>query len=134
MEKVWLPREAGVSLIDCDHRHLASDGGYPYVAIPQLKQGRLDLSNVRRIGQESTLLIGLAKQRRNITTSSFPVNATPARLRMFRQVSSALAKTSFCFEPTAQGYFRRFSVGSFAALNGGNKSELLSMLALYSTV
>src|SRR5260221_3500979 len=46
-------REAGVSLIDCDHRTPpASDGGYPYVAIPQLKEGQLDLADVRRIPRE----------------------------------------------------------------------------------
>ena len=46
-------REAGVSLIDCDHRTPpAADSGHPYVAIPQLKQGRLDLSGVRRISHE----------------------------------------------------------------------------------
>lgn len=46
-------REAGVSLIDCDHRTPpATDTGYPYVAIPQLKEGRLDLSDVRRISSE----------------------------------------------------------------------------------
>ena len=43
-------REAGVSLIDCDHRTPpAAAGGYPYVAIPQLKQGRIVLSDVRHI-------------------------------------------------------------------------------------
>jgi len=43
-------REAKVSLIDCDHRTPpACDSGYPYVAIPQLKEGRLDLSDARRI-------------------------------------------------------------------------------------
>jgi type I restriction enzyme S subunit len=46
-------REAGVSLIDCDHRTPPpADSGYPYVAIPQLKEGRLDLSDVRRISAE----------------------------------------------------------------------------------
>lgn len=46
-------RQAGVSLIDCDHRTPpAADSGYPYVAIPQLKEGRLDLSTVRRISPE----------------------------------------------------------------------------------
>ncbi len=46
-------REAGVSLIDCDHRTPPpSENGYPYVAIPQLKQGRLDLSDARRITRE----------------------------------------------------------------------------------
>ncbi len=46
-------REAGVSLIDCDHRTPPAAGnGHPYVAIPQLKEGRLDLSDVRRISSE----------------------------------------------------------------------------------
>lgn len=46
-------REAGVTLIDCDHRTPpAADSGFPYVAIPQLKEGRLDLSGVRRISPE----------------------------------------------------------------------------------
>jgi type I restriction enzyme, S subunit len=52
----WKPtslREAGVSLTDCDHRTpSAASSGYPYVAIPQLKQGRLDLSEVRWISPE----------------------------------------------------------------------------------
>jgi type I restriction enzyme, S subunit len=43
-------RDAGVALIDCDHRTPpAAETGYPYVAIPQLKEGRIDLSDVRRI-------------------------------------------------------------------------------------
>jgi len=43
-------KDAGVTLIDCDHRTPpASDIGYPYVAIPQLKEGRLDISDARRI-------------------------------------------------------------------------------------
>jgi type I restriction enzyme, S subunit len=46
-------REANVALIDCDHRTPpASAAGYPYVAIPQLRSGRLDLSDVRRITRE----------------------------------------------------------------------------------
>jgi len=46
-------REAHVKLIDCDHRTPpASDAGYPYVAIPQLRNGRIDLSEVRRISRE----------------------------------------------------------------------------------
>jgi type I restriction enzyme S subunit len=45
--------EAGVSLIDCDHRTPPrSDSGYPYVAIPQLRHGRIDLADVRRITPE----------------------------------------------------------------------------------
>lgn len=43
-------REAQITLIDCDHRTPpASDVGYPYVAIPQLRNGRINLSSVRRI-------------------------------------------------------------------------------------
>jgi len=46
-------REAGVSLIDCDHRTPpAAESGYPYVCIPQLKGGRIDLADVRRISHE----------------------------------------------------------------------------------
>lgn len=46
-------REAGVTLIDCDHRTPpAADSGYPYVAIPQLKEGRLALHDVRRVSPE----------------------------------------------------------------------------------
>jgi type I restriction enzyme, S subunit len=42
--------DAGVSLIDCEHRTPpAAAAGFPYVAIPQLKAGRLDLSNARQI-------------------------------------------------------------------------------------
>ncbi len=45
--------EAGVKLIDCDHRTPpASDAGYPYVAIPQLRGGRIDVSEARRIKPE----------------------------------------------------------------------------------
>ena len=42
--------DANVTLIDCDHRTpSAVESGYPYVAIPQLRSGRLDLSDVRWI-------------------------------------------------------------------------------------
>jgi type I restriction enzyme S subunit len=45
--------EAGVSLIDCEHRTPpASDSGYPYIAIPQIKHGRIDLGEVRRISRK----------------------------------------------------------------------------------
>jgi len=48
--------EAQVKLIDCDHRTPPrSDVGYPYVAIPQLRDGRIDLSEVRRISREHYL-------------------------------------------------------------------------------
>jgi type I restriction enzyme S subunit len=46
-------RQAGVTLIDCDHRTPpAADSGYPYVAIPQLKEGRISLGDVRHISPE----------------------------------------------------------------------------------
>lgn len=46
-------KEAGVSLIDCDHRTPAAlDEGYPYIAIPQLKNGHITLEGVRRISRE----------------------------------------------------------------------------------
>ncbi len=46
-------REANIELIDCDHRTPpASDCGYPYVAIPQLHNGHIELSEARRIKPE----------------------------------------------------------------------------------
>ena len=54
-EDVWPSmslREAGVSLIDCEHRTPpASEDGYPYVGIPQVKDGRIDPNGARCIGQ-----------------------------------------------------------------------------------
>ena len=45
-------QEVGVSLIDCDHRtSAATSDGFPYIAIPQLKNGHIDLSGARRISQ-----------------------------------------------------------------------------------
>src|ERR1700731_2192837 len=47
-------RDAGVSLIDCEHRTPpAATTGFPYIAIPQLKAGRLDLSGARQISPEN---------------------------------------------------------------------------------
>ena len=46
-------REAGVALLDCEHRTPPpAPTGYPYVAIPQIKHGRLSLTDVRRISRE----------------------------------------------------------------------------------
>lgn len=43
-------REAGVSLLDCVHKTpVAADFGYPYIAIPQIKNGRIELPDARRI-------------------------------------------------------------------------------------
>ena len=45
-------KAAGISLIDCDHRTPpARDSGYPYIAIPQLKDGHISLEGVRRISE-----------------------------------------------------------------------------------
>jgi len=46
-------RDAGVTLIDCDHRTPpAVDSGYPYVAIPQLRHGRIEIHDARKIAAE----------------------------------------------------------------------------------
>jgi len=46
-------KEAGVVLIDCDHRTPpAVEVGYPYIAIPQLKNGHINLSGVRKISPD----------------------------------------------------------------------------------
>ncbi|WP_426117968.1 restriction endonuclease subunit S [Pseudomonas sp. DSP3-2-2] len=45
-------KKAGIVLIDCDHRTPpAVDEGYPYIAIPQLKNGHIALDGARRISQ-----------------------------------------------------------------------------------
>jgi len=49
-------REANVTLIDCDQRTPpAANSGYPYVATPLLRGGRLGLSDARRITREHFL-------------------------------------------------------------------------------
>jgi restriction endonuclease S subunit len=46
-------RDAGVVLLDCDHKTpKAIPIGIPYIAIPQMKKGRIDLSDVRHISNE----------------------------------------------------------------------------------
>jgi type I restriction enzyme S subunit len=46
-------REAGVQLLDCEHRTPPpAETGYPYIAIPQVKDGRLDLSDARLISPQ----------------------------------------------------------------------------------
>jgi len=45
-------KDANVRLIDCDHRTPAAvESGYPYVAIPELKNGHIDLASARRISE-----------------------------------------------------------------------------------
>jgi type I restriction enzyme S subunit len=46
-------KNAGITLIDCDHRTPpAADTGYPYIAIPQIKNGHIQLDGVRKISPE----------------------------------------------------------------------------------
>jgi len=46
-------KEAGVTLIDCDHKTpKAQEEGFPYVGIPQLKDGRISLEGVRLISED----------------------------------------------------------------------------------
>lgn len=43
-------RDVGVVLYDCEHKTpKPSDDGYPYIAIPDIRDGRLDLTSARRI-------------------------------------------------------------------------------------
>lgn len=45
--------DVGVTLYDCDHRTpKPAKSGYPYIAIPQIQHGSLDLSEVRLISKE----------------------------------------------------------------------------------
>lgn len=49
--------EAGVTLIDCDHKTPAAQtSGYPYIGIPQLKNGHIRLDGARLISEEDFVL------------------------------------------------------------------------------
>ena len=49
-------RDAGVKLIDCAHKTPAAAGqGFPYIAIPQLTEGRIDVDSARRISEQDML-------------------------------------------------------------------------------
>jgi len=49
-------RDAGVKLIDCVHKTPAGvDQGFPYIAIPQLMEGRIDVDGARRISEQDML-------------------------------------------------------------------------------
>jgi type I restriction enzyme S subunit len=51
--EVMTLRDAGVQLLDCEHRTPPPAAiGYPYIAIPQVKDGRLNLGDVRLISPE----------------------------------------------------------------------------------
>ena len=46
-------RDAGVELIDCVHKTPAGrEDGYPYVGIPQMKEGWIDFKSTRKISRE----------------------------------------------------------------------------------
>ena len=46
-------RDAGVELIDCVHKTPAArEDGYPYVGIPQMKDGRIGFDSARKISRE----------------------------------------------------------------------------------
>ena len=45
--------DAGVRLIDCVHKTpAAQETGYPYVGIPQMKDGRIEFGSARKISHE----------------------------------------------------------------------------------
>lgn len=49
--------EAGITLIDCDHKTPPEQtSGYPYVGIPQLKDGHIRLDGARLISEEDFIL------------------------------------------------------------------------------
>ena len=63
-------REAHVDLIDCDHRTPpASESGYPYVTIPQLNDGRIDVTSARRITPRISSSGRAGPRRRRMTSS-----------------------------------------------------------------
>lgn len=82
-------KEAGVSLIDCDHRTPAAlDEGYPYIAIPQLKNGHIALDGVRRISREDYIEWTKSSSPK-LTMSLLYVAAILAKVPIFPQVWTA---------------------------------------------
>ena len=56
--KVLPLKKAGVILIDCDHKTPeAVDEGYPYIAIPQLKDGHIKMDGVNALNHMNGLYI-----------------------------------------------------------------------------
>ncbi len=50
-------KEAGVQLIDCDHKTpKAQESGFPYIGIPQMKEGNIDFDANPRLISESDLV------------------------------------------------------------------------------
>jgi len=49
-------KEAGISLLDCLHKTpTALESGYPYIAIPQMKNGQIEVDEARRISKADFL-------------------------------------------------------------------------------
>ena len=97
-------RDAGVKLIDCDHRTPpASEVGYPYVAIPQLRGGRIDLLDA---GNED---FALRTVPRVGALLSFDLYGQPNKTSILLQ-SLAEAPTPTVFPGVGTLYIRRNSM------------------------
>ena len=61
--------EAGVKLIDCVHKtpNPVADG-FPYVTIPEMKNGRIDFANARRISKRDFIEWTKKRKAPNFTT------------------------------------------------------------------
>ena len=49
-------KDVGIALLDCEHKTPSSSlKGFPYISIPQLKNGVIDISDARRISYNDFL-------------------------------------------------------------------------------
>ena len=67
-------KDAGVELIDCVHATPKETGslGYPYVGIPQIEDGRLNLSDAKMISpHRSNIVTFTISSRPEISKNSF---------------------------------------------------------------
>ena len=80
-------RDVGVALIDCEHRTpAASNSGLPYIAIPQIKAGRLDLTDVRRIGEAD--FVEWTRKAKPVSLEKI-ATATPSSSKSTRQLPTS---------------------------------------------
>ena len=57
-------KEAGVQLIDCDHKTpKAQESGFPYIGIPQMKEGNIDFDANPRLISQSDLVTWTKKEK-----------------------------------------------------------------------
>lgn len=84
-------QDAGISLIDCDHKTpTAQTAGFPYIAIPQLKDGHVRVDGTERRISETDFMQWTKNYYRRKTMSSLSVDVILVKAHTYRRVLSGL--------------------------------------------